>query len=114
MLGAFEFQIKFDHKIFDINMECVTAQDPGPACTGDADEDNILNTDADTWDIQLSQQLKADVGREWGMDQCFRNVTENYINFACVSVGPEGAGLQRQHRPRGGHAASGRRISSSG
>jgi hypothetical protein len=91
-LGAFEFQIKFDHKIFDINLECVTEQDPGPACTGDADEDFILNTDGDTWDIQLSQQLQDDSDRAWGMDQCFRNLTENYINFACVSVGPQGAG----------------------
>jgi hypothetical protein len=91
-LGAFEFQIKFDHKIFDINMECVTVQDPGPACTGDVDEDNTLNTDADTWDIQLSQQLQNDPVREWGMDKCFRNVTENYINFACTSLGPTNQG----------------------
>ena len=29
-IGAFEFQIKFDHKIFDIDLECVTEQ-AGPA-----------------------------------------------------------------------------------
>jgi hypothetical protein len=93
-IGAFEFQIKFDHKIFDINLECVTTQDPGPVCTGDEDEDNTLNTDADTWDIQLSDQLKnGGDGREWGMDKCFRNVTENYINFACTSIGDPGEGF---------------------
>jgi hypothetical protein len=82
-LGAFEFQIKFDHKIFDINVECVTAQDPGPACT---------LADTASWDIQLSQQLQNDPVREWGMDKCFRNVTENYINFACTSTGPDNQG----------------------
>jgi hypothetical protein len=82
-IGAFEFQIKFDHKIFDINLECVTLADPGPDCT-------LLDTA--TWDIQLSTQLLSGLdGRNWSMDQCFRNVTENYINFACVSTG-NGAG----------------------
>jgi hypothetical protein len=99
-VGAFEFQIKFDHKIFDINLECVTLQDPGPACTGDEDEDNTLNTDADTWDIQLSAQLKSGLdGREWGMDKCFRNVTENYINFACTSTGPTTSGFGGNNNP---------------
>jgi hypothetical protein len=84
-LGAFEFQIKFDHKIFDINLECVTVADPGPACT---------LADTTTWDIQLSNQLLNDAsGRTWSMDQCFRNITENYINFACTSTGPPGVGL---------------------
>jgi hypothetical protein len=99
-LGAFEFQIKFDHKIFDINLECTTTQSPGPSCTGDADDsgapgngDDILNTDADTWDIQLhADRLDGTDGRDWGMNQCFRNVTENYINFACTSLGQPGVG----------------------
>ena len=78
-LGAFEFQIKFDHKIFDIDVECVTEQDPDPGCT---------LADTASWDIQLSDQLLSGLdNRTWGMDQCFRNVTENYINFACTSTG---------------------------
>jgi hypothetical protein len=82
-IGAFEFQIKFDHKIFDINLECVTEADPGTDCT-------LL--DAETWDIQLSPELLNDPNRVWSMDQCFRNVTENYINFACTSTGPPDQG----------------------
>jgi len=83
-VGAFEFQIKFDHKIFDINLECTTVADPGPACT---------LADTATWDIQLSEQLlSGGDGRDWSMDKCFRNITENYINFTCTSTGPIGAG----------------------
>jgi hypothetical protein len=89
-IGAFEFQIKFDHKIFDINLECVTEADPGTDCT---------LADTATWDIQLTTNLLNDPQREWNMEQCFRNVTENYINFACVSFDlpggppPESSGL---------------------
>jgi hypothetical protein len=61
----------------------VTVADPGPACT---------LADTATWDIQLSQQLLNDPVRDWSMDQCFRNVTENYVNFTCTSTGPTNAG----------------------
>jgi hypothetical protein len=70
-LGGFEFQIKFDHKIFDINLE-------GPFTT---------------WDVQIAMPPLGDDGRDWGMDACFSNITENYINFACTSTGPINAGF---------------------
>lgn len=71
-LGAFEFQIKFDHKIFDIN--------------GDGAHSS--------WDIQVAKPPLGNDGRTWDQDtQCFDNVTENYINFACTSTGPVGTGF---------------------
>lgn len=71
-LGGFEFQIKFDHKIFppqDIEIVLSSTLNSNPAPLG-VDND----------------------GRVWDATQCFKNVTENYINFACVSTGPVNSG----------------------
>lgn len=64
-LGAFEFQVKYDHKVFD--MEIVSA---------------IEDTDADT-DVDDQDSYLASTGR---IVQCDTLITENFQIFACGSA----------------------------
>jgi uncharacterized repeat protein (TIGR01451 family) len=67
-LGAFEFQLKFDHKIFDIDID--------PA---NPNEDNNGDTVVDDLDDWANGRL---------VDCTMTIVTENDIRFGCVTTGP--------------------------
>jgi hypothetical protein len=66
-LGAFEFQLKFDHKIFDIEIE---AADPNEDNNGDTVVDEL-----DDWANGRITNCSMTI------------ITENDIRFGCVTVG---------------------------
>jgi hypothetical protein len=85
-LGAFEFQVKFDHKVFDISISSAIADAPYPAPPAAA-----ANTTVGDEDSYL-----ASTGRTVLCDTTF---TENYQLYACGSAsipagipGPSDAG----------------------
>jgi len=89
-LGAFEFQLKFDHKIFDIsihsgvydptNNESGLAIDPNCGNgVDDGDPDTLIDAaDPECWDNLWSN------GR--GVNCTMTIITENDIRFGCVST----------------------------
>jgi hypothetical protein len=75
-VGAFEFQVKFDHKIFDITV-CEGDQ---PAVNGVCPDGNPVGS-PDHW--------LYSTGRIPGIGDCSMTIiTENDIRFACVSKNP--------------------------
>jgi hypothetical protein len=96
--GAFEFQLKFDHKIFDIEIF------HGVDLNGDGDcTDNGENQAQDLVDACYLYQTGRVANAIGGVGGCDMSIiTENYILFGCVSkdadqaepidIGPVGPG----------------------
>jgi hypothetical protein len=85
-VGAFEFQLKFDHKIFDIEIF------HGVDLNGDGDcTDNGEDQAQDDVDACYLYQTGRIGNAPGGPGNCdFSIVTENYILFGCVSKDPDG------------------------
>jgi hypothetical protein len=85
--GAFEFQLKFDHKIFDIEIF------HGVDLNGDGDcTDNGENQAEDLVDACYLYQTGRIPNAPDGVGGCDMSIiNENFILFGCVSKDPDGA-----------------------
>jgi hypothetical protein len=87
--GAFEFQLKFDHKIFDV--EIFHGVDLN--ADGDCEDNGEVQTEDNFDACYLYQTGRVPVGSDFGegdIGGCEMTiVTENFILFGCVSKDPD-------------------------
>jgi uncharacterized repeat protein (TIGR01451 family) len=87
-VGAFEFQVKFDHKIFDIEIFHGIDMNADGDCEDNGEDQAIDLVNA----CFLYQTGRVPEGADFGPDDIggceMTIVTENYILFGCVSKNP--------------------------